>query len=73
VPEDQRDGCWREFAWIRSGYDLALRGLAGLTLAEPAPWTTDRSAVVGRPRILSSKEIDVVWSPPARPGPPAPG
>jgi hypothetical protein len=65
VPADQREACWREFAWIRSGYDLALRGLAGLTLAESAEWTTDRPAVAGRPRIVSRRALDVQWDPPA--------
>jgi hypothetical protein len=64
VPEDDREACWREFASIRSGYDLALRGLAGLTLAESAEWTTDRPAVAGRPRILRSRALDVVWDRP---------
>ena len=33
IPEDQRETCWRRFAWIRSGYDQAVRGLAGITMA----------------------------------------
>jgi hypothetical protein len=57
-----RDGAWRRFAWARSSYDQALRGLAGLTLATPAPWTTDRPAVVGRPRLVTNKPIKVDWS-----------
>jgi hypothetical protein len=61
VPEDDREACWREFAWIRSGYDLALRGLAGLTLGVEAPWTTDRAADVGRPRIFRQRPIHVAW------------
>jgi hypothetical protein len=74
VPEDEREHCWRRYGWIRSGYDQALRGLAGLTLAPPALWTTDRPARVGRPRILLSRPITVDWS--ARPpgsGPNRPG
>jgi hypothetical protein len=67
VPEDERERCWRRFAWIRSGYDLAIRGMAGLTLAPPAPWTTDRPAVVGRPRLLSSRPIRVNWTVPNTP------
>jgi hypothetical protein len=61
VPESDREGCWMEFAWIRSGYDLALRGLAGLTLAPVAPWTTDRAADVGRPRLFRGRPIHVTW------------
>jgi hypothetical protein len=62
VPEDQRERCWRRFAWIRSGYDEALRGLAGLTLAAPAEWTTDRPAWVGRPRIFTHRPIQIDWT-----------
>jgi hypothetical protein len=62
VPEADREGCWRRFAWTRSGYDLALRGLAGLTLAPTAPWTTDRPARVGRPRLLRRSPIGVEWA-----------
>ena len=72
VPDAEREACWREFAWIRSGYDLALRGLAGITMAESAEWTTDRPATVGRPRILRSRAIDVEWSPPRAVGGTAP-
>lgn len=57
-----RDAAWNRFAWARSSYDQALRGLAGLTLAAPAPWTTDRPAVVGRPRLLTNRPIRVDWS-----------
>ncbi len=67
VPEDQRERCWRQFAWVRSGYDQAVRGMAGLTLAPPAPWTTDRPAAVGRPRLLTSRPIRVDWTVPAAP------
>jgi hypothetical protein len=65
VPEDQRETCWRRFAWIRSGYDRALRGLAGLTMAPAAEWTTDRPARVGRPRLIGRKPIRVEWGPDA--------
>jgi hypothetical protein len=58
----ERDECWRRFAAIRFGYDRALRGLAGLTLASPAPWTTDRPARVGRPRPFRSDPVSVDWS-----------
>jgi hypothetical protein len=65
VPAEQRDRCWGRFAWIRSGYDRALRGLAGLTVAAPAPWTTDRPAHAARPRLLLRHPIDVDWTLPA--------
>jgi hypothetical protein len=62
VPEDQREACWQRFAWIRSGYDRAIRGLASITLASAAPWTTDRPAEVGRPRLLVHRPIKVDWT-----------
>ena len=62
VPEAERELCWQRFAWIRSGYDRALRGLAGLTQASTAEWTTDRPAAVGRPRILRNRPIDIDWT-----------
>ena len=46
------------FSRIRSSYDTALRGLAGLTHAPPAPWTSDRAPHVGRPRFFSHKSLD---------------
>ena len=69
VPADERERCWRRFAWIRSGYDEALRGLAGLTLASPAEWTTDRPAQVGRPRMFTHRAIDIDWTVTVRPLP----
>jgi hypothetical protein len=61
VPEAEQEACWRRYAWIRSGYDRALRGLAGLTPTPPAPWTTDRPARVGRPRLVMGTPIEVDW------------
>ena len=52
------DRGWLRFARIRGSYDTALRGLAGLTHAPPAPWTTDRALIVGRPRFFSHKPVD---------------
>ena len=70
VPADQREEAWLRFAAVRASYDRALRGLAGLTLSIPAPWTTDRAAVVGRPRLVTRRPISVDWSlPPAAPAP----
>lgn len=62
VPDGEVEACWRRFAWVRSGYDQVLRGLAGLTLAPPAPWSTDRPARVGRPRLLRNRPITVDWT-----------
>ncbi|HSZ35467.1 MAG TPA: hypothetical protein VK773_00130 [Acidimicrobiales bacterium] len=61
APEHTEDA-WRRFAWIRSSYEPAIRSLAGLTFAYPAPWTTDRAAKVGRPRFLRRRVIAVDWS-----------
>jgi len=62
VEPGREEEAWRRFAWIRSGYEPALRALAGVTLASPAPWTTDRPAVVGRPRFLEHRALRVDWS-----------
>jgi len=37
-----RDRCWRDFAGWRVNYDVALVGLARLTMAPRAPWSSDR-------------------------------
>jgi hypothetical protein len=37
-----RDQCWRDFAGWRVNYDAALIGLARLTMAPRAPWSSDR-------------------------------
>ncbi len=62
VPAGDVDRCWTRFAWLRSGYDRAVAGLAGLTQAAPARWTTDRPARVGRPRLLSGGSLEAEWS-----------
>lgn len=56
---------WGHFVWMRSAYEPALRALAGLTKASPAPWTTDRPAAVGRPRFMRRRPLSVDWSVPA--------
>ncbi|MFZ0248908.1 MAG: hypothetical protein WAL61_03120 [Acidimicrobiales bacterium] len=62
VESGQEERAWRRFAWIRSAYEPALRALAGVTLASPAAWTTDRPAAVGRPRFLRHRAVRVDWS-----------
>jgi hypothetical protein len=62
VAPDRSEDAWRRFAWIRSSYEPAVRSLAGLTFAYPAPWTTDRAASVGRPRFLRRRVISVDWT-----------
>ncbi len=73
VAPDRTEAAWRRFAWIRSSYEPAVRSLAGLTFAFPAPWTTDRAARVGRPRFLRRRVIAVDWAVSMTdPGPAAP-
>ncbi len=73
VAADRTEEAWRRFAWIRSSYEPAVRSLAGLTFAFPAPWTTDRAARVGRPRFLRRRVIAVDWAVSVTdPGPAAP-
>ena len=40
-----RDQCWRDFAGWRVNYDAALIGLARLTMAPEAPWSSARPVV----------------------------
>ena len=63
------EAAWRRFAWLRSGYDRPLRALAGITHAPSAPWTTDRAALVGRPRFLRRRPLPVEWDPTTPPAP----
>jgi hypothetical protein len=62
VTAGREENGWRRFAWLRSSYEPALRAMAGLTYANPAPWTADRPAVVGKPRFLSRRPIAVDWT-----------
>ncbi len=45
-----RDETWRHFAGWRVNYDTVLLGLATLTMAPEAPWSSDRSLRRLRPR-----------------------
>lgn len=38
-----RDACWFAFAGWRVNYDDVLLAMAGLTMAPPAPWSSDRA------------------------------
>lgn len=54
------DASWVAFAGWRVNYDDALLGLAGLTMAPTAPWTSDRSPViVDQLRIPRSVRADM--------------
>ncbi len=54
-----RDESWRRFTLLRGCYEQAVLGLAGLTHAPPAAWTSDRAYVVGRPRFFGSKPLQI--------------
>ena len=45
-----RDQAWRDFRGWRVNYDRVLIALCGLTMAPPAPWSSDRSVRDWRPR-----------------------
>lgn len=45
-----RDQAWRDFRGWRINYDRVLIALCGLTMAPPAPWSSDRSVRDWRPR-----------------------
>jgi hypothetical protein len=46
-----RDQMWRDFAGWRVNYDAVLLGLASLTFAPPAPWSSDRATPGFRPPL----------------------
>lgn len=48
-----RDQCWRDFNGWRVNYDAVLVALAVLTMAPPAPWSSDR-VPAGSVRLRSS-------------------
>jgi hypothetical protein len=47
-----RERAWRDFSGWRVNYDTVLIGLATLTMAPYAPWSSDRSLAYRRPRIV---------------------
>jgi hypothetical protein len=51
-----RDRAWRDFSGWRVNYDTVLIGLAALTMAPYAPWSSDRSAVPRRRRLVQFKK-----------------
>ena len=50
--KEDREQAWRDFAGWRVNYDAALVGLAALTMAPPAPWSSDRETAFRRPPVL---------------------
>jgi len=53
------DDAWRRFTDLRACYEPAVLGLAGFADVPPAPWTSDRAFVVGRPRFFGSRPLTV--------------
>jgi hypothetical protein len=59
-----RDRAWEAFAGWRVNYDTVLLELARLVQAPPAPWTSDRSAVVGKHKHRRLLPMHVSWASP---------
>ncbi len=57
------DEGWRTFTRLRASYEDAILGLAGLTHAPSAHWTSDRPFHVGRPHFFGSKPLAIVQGP----------
>jgi hypothetical protein len=53
--QPDRDQAWRDFQGWRVNYDLVLVTLAGLVLAPPAPWSSDRSIPYRRPPLMPGR------------------
>jgi hypothetical protein len=51
-----REQAWLDFAGWRVNYDQALIGLCRLTIAPPAPWSSDRAPISILPPALFSKK-----------------
>jgi len=49
-----RDAAWVSFAGWRVNYDAPLLGLAALTMAPSAPWSSDRAGTLRRPPLIRS-------------------
>ncbi|MDQ1403959.1 MAG: hypothetical protein QOG03_2275 [Actinomycetota bacterium] len=49
--KSDRDQVWADFAGWRVNYDAVLLGLAALTIAPIAPWSSDRSPPFHRPPV----------------------
>ena len=63
IREDLEEG-WRVFRLVRGSYEDWILGLAGLTHAPTAPWTSDRPFAVGRPHFFSRRPLQVTMKPP---------
>lgn len=47
-----RDQAWNDFAGWRVNYDVVLLALCALTMAPPAPWSSDRTAAAKLPPVF---------------------
>ena len=54
------DRAWEIFTLLRSSYEDAILGLAGLTHAPSATWTSDRRFTVGRPHFFGNRRLRIV-------------
>jgi hypothetical protein len=52
-----RERAWRDFAGWRVNYDQVLLGLASLTMAPYAPWSSDRSLRYRRPSLRRRRAV----------------
>ena len=50
--KDDRDQAWLDFTGWRVTYDASLLGLAALTMAPEAPWSSDRGTPFRRPPLV---------------------
>jgi len=50
-----RDQAWRDFAGWRVNYDAVLLALCDLTMAPPAPWSSDRASGRARQSIIEKR------------------
>jgi ABC-type multidrug transport system fused ATPase/permease subunit len=55
--KDDRGQAWADFAGWRVNYDGVLLGLAGLTMAPYAPWSSDRSLPFRRPLLRRRRRL----------------
>jgi hypothetical protein len=46
-----REMAWEDFAGWRVNYDTVLVALAGLLMAPPAQWSSDRSTIIRRRKL----------------------
>ena len=50
-----REQAWRDFGGWRVNYDFVLLRLCTLTMAPPAPWSSDRAPAYQAPRLFAKR------------------